>query len=204
MSNAINIDQTLARVRDAEQHLEERSVDKARSILLEIAAATNRAGVISPHLQWLLAVVHDQLGDREAAFSYITTAISMDPLSIACRHSFSVITAHIRADLRSPERSADDASTPKLWELLARSGEADDETHVVMARYQFAKGNTVEAQRILDCLTTLNPACKEGWALKSIVAAKLGDQRLAEQAAAEAAVLGVRPVPFCIPGRAEG
>jgi len=75
---------------------------------------------------------------------------------------------------------------------------------VVMARYHLATGNTLEAQRLIDGLTTLSPACREAWALKAIVAAKLGDRGLADRAAAEAAVLGTEPMPFAIPGRAEG
>jgi hypothetical protein len=128
----------------------------------------------------------------------------MDPLALALRHSFSVIAAHIRAALKSPELPGNDPSIPRLWELLARSREADDATHMVMARYQFATGNALEALRLLEGVTSLTPACSEAWLLKAAVAAKLGDHQLAERAASEAAVLGAAAVPFSsIPGRAE-
>jgi hypothetical protein len=200
---AVNIDRILERIRRIEQLLEERSFNEARDLALELVAATNRAGIRSPHLHWLLAVIHDQLQELVPAFSYIQEAVSMDPLAPPLRHSVSVIAAHIRAVLKSPERLENDESIPRLWEILARNGEADDDTHVVMARYQLATSNALEALRLLDAVTTLTPGCEQAWALKVAVAVKLGDRALAERAAAEAAAIGAEPVQFLIPGRAE-
>ncbi len=200
----INVEQILDRIRRVDQLTEDRQLDDALELALKIEAATIRAGIRSAHLTWTIGVIHDYRQEPEPAFARLQDALSMDPFALPFRHSFELISSRIRAALRAPERAADDPSTPKLWELLARVGQADDGAHVAIGRHHLATGNDLEAMRILDAVTTLFPACKDAWALKAAVAAKLGDHQLAERAASEAAVLGAGPVPFAIPRRAEG
>jgi len=198
----INIEQILDRMRRLDQLIEDRQLDDALELALKIEAAVTRAGIRSAHVTWTIGVIYDYRQEPELAFARLQDALSMDPFALPFRHSVQLISNRIRAALRAPERPAGDPSTLRLWELLARAGQADDGAHVALGRFHLATGNDLEALRILVAVTALFPACKDAWALQAVVAAKLGDHQLAERAAAEAALLGAEPIPFSIPGGA--
>src|SRR5512137_1061047 len=95
----------------------------------------------SGFLLWHMAIANDNLGEMEKAFHYIGKALETDPLSQPFRNSFDIIVGHIRAALAAETRPVDDPSTPRLYDLLVSSGEADVPSHATMARWLVAKGD---------------------------------------------------------------
>ncbi len=92
-----------------------------RSVLVE----AERLGVDSAYLRWVVAVTHDELGALEMAWEELEKSIAADPLSLPARRSFEIIADRVRAALRAPGRAVDDPSTPRLYAMLIRAGEAD-------------------------------------------------------------------------------
>jgi tetratricopeptide (TPR) repeat protein len=165
-------------------------------------AAARKLGITSGALFWHAAVANDYAGNWEAAFDRINQALDRDPLNEPFRNSFGVITNRIRAALARADRAVDDPSTPKLYELLVRAGEADVGCHAVMARYAAATGDLAKARAIADAAALLFPASPEAWKARSEVAAKAGDAATVEACAVELAALGEPVVPFAVPGLA--
>ena len=64
--------------------------------------------------------------------------------------------------MSSPERAVDDPSTPRLYAILVRAGEAEVESHAAMARYHLATGNVPAAAAIADAAALLYPASIAG------------------------------------------
>jgi hypothetical protein len=174
---------------------------KACAFGLKVAG---QLGLTSGALFWHAAVANDYAGNWEAAFEHITRALDLDPLSEPFRTSFGIITNRIRGALTQADRAVDDPSTPKLYELLLRAGEADVACHAVMARYAAATGDLAKAKAIADAAALLFPASPEAWKVKSEVAAKAGDTATVQACAVELAALGDPMVPFAVPGVALG
>ncbi|ACG75194.1 tetratricopeptide repeat protein [Anaeromyxobacter sp. K] len=192
----------LAELRRAYQLVEEQRAPEALEIYRGLFAEARQAGLDSAHLHWACAVAADYTGELEMAFEQITTAIAKDPLAPPFRHSFDLISRHLRAALADPERDADDPSTPRLYALLQRSDEADVGAHLAMARFHLAKGHAAEARALLDAVTLLHPAAREAWELLGRAAREAGDATTAERARLEASALGDGELPFAIPGPA--
>lgn len=167
-------------------------------------AQGKRLGVTSGALFWHAAVANDYAGNWEAAFEYIDRALQLDPIAEPFRSSFGIITNRIRGALTAADRAVDDPSTPKLYDLLVRAGEADVGCHAAMARYAAATGDLARAKAIADAVALLFPAAREAWKAKADVAAAAGDTATAETCAVELAALGEPRVPFAIPGVAQG
>lgn len=163
-------------------------------------AEARKQGLTSGALFWHAAVANDYAGNWEAAFDHITHALKLDPLSEPFRNSFGIITNRIRGALTHADRPVDDPSTPALYEMLVRSGEADVGCHAAMARYAAATGDLAKAKAIADAAALLFPASPEAWKCKSDVAAKAGDTATVEACAVELAAMGEPLVPFAIPG----
>jgi len=190
---------------EAQDLMDARDYEKARDLLLEVEVDIQRASIRSAHVHWLLGITLDNLGDLPMALSHIEKAIELDPLAVPFHRSFDIVTNRIRASLVAPERDPGDESTPRLYELLVRSGEADTGCHVAMARHHLHAGELDEAMRLLVAVTTLDPLHHEAWVLTAALARKAGDAELAERAEIEAAATsGKAPVPFAIKGVAEG
>jgi hypothetical protein len=136
------------------------------------------------------------------AFEQITTAIAKDPLAVPFRHSFDLITGRIKAALADAERASDDPSTPRLYALLQRAGEADVGAHLAMARYNLATGKPEQARALVDAVTLLHAGSREAWEMKATIAGATGDATAAEQARLEAAALIEGAPAFAIPGPA--
>ena len=164
------------------------------------AAEAKKLGLTSGALFWHAAVANDYAGNWEAAFNHINHALDLDPLAEPFRNSFGIITNRIRGALTHADRAVDDPSTPKLYEMLVRAGEADVSCHAVMARYAAATGDLAKAKAIADAATLLFPTSPEAWKAKSDVAAKSGDAAAVEACAVELAALGEPLVPFAVPG----
>lgn len=192
----------LGELRRAYQLAEEQRAPEALAIYRGIAAEARQAGLDSAHLHWAWAVAADYSGELEMAFEQITTAIERDPLAPPFRHSFDLITGHLRAALADPARAADDPSTPRLYALLQRADESDVGAHLAMVRYHLATGRAAEARALLDAVTLLHSASREAWELLGRVAREAGDVEAAERARVEAIALGDGEVPFAIPGPA--
>lgn len=167
-------------------------------------AEAKKLGVASGALFWHAAVANDYAGNWEDAFDHINRALELDPIAEPYRSSFTIITRRIRGALADASRSADDPSTPKLYEMLVRAGEADVGSHAAMARYAAATGDLAKAKAIADAATLLFPASPEAWKCRSEVAVASGDAAAVEVCAVELAGLGEPLVPFAIPGVAQG
>lgn len=174
-----------------------------KALALKVRGGLDLAGVVSPHVCWLLAVLCDDLGELEEAFKYITEATALDPLEPGIAHSFSIITDRIRAALIDPEHDLADEATPRLHGLLVQANKADELVHIAMARHLAEVGKGDEALALLDAVVLLSPACRDAWVVRSIIAKNLGRHEEAAVAHAQAvACEGGGPVPlFGIPGK---
>ncbi|MFT3912667.1 MAG: tetratricopeptide repeat protein [Anaeromyxobacteraceae bacterium] len=170
-----------------------------RSVLVE----AERLGVDSAYLRWVVAVTHDELGALEMAWEELEKSIAADPLSLPARRSFEIIADRVRAALRAPERAVDDPSTPRLYALLIRAGEADLGAHVAMARFELAAGRAAEARGLADAVVRLFPASREAWSLLADVARAQGDAVTAASAGLEAASAGALEPMFGVFGQAK-
>jgi tetratricopeptide (TPR) repeat protein len=202
MTTKKTTDRLLGEMRRAYDLAQERRAGEAVEVYRGIVAEARKAGLDSAHLHWAFAIACDYSGDLEMAFEQMTTAIAKDPLAVPFRHSFEVITGRIKAALADAERAADDPSTPRLYALLQRAGEADVGAHLAMARYQLATGRPEQARALMDAVTLLHSGSREAWEMKATVAAATGDAAAAEQARLEAAALGDGAPTFAIPGPA--
>ncbi|MFO0585450.1 MAG: tetratricopeptide repeat protein [Anaeromyxobacter sp.] len=170
-----------------------------RSVLVE----AERLGVDSAYLRWVVAVTHDELGALEMAWEEMEKSIAADPLSLPARRSFEIIADRVRAALRAPGRAVDDASTPRLYAMLIRAGEADLGAHVAMARFELATGRVAEARGLADAVVRLFPASREAWSLLADVARAQGDAVTAASAGLEAASAGALEPMFGVFGQAK-
>ena len=161
-------------------------------------------GLESGFVLWNLAIVADNLGELEMAFGYINRALATDPLAQPFQNSFEIVVKRIRAALANEERTVDDPSTPRLYDILAGAGEADVGSHVAMARWCAAGGDEVRAGKLAEALVTLYPGEPMAWRCKADVARAAGDAATADECMAEAAVRGGTPEPFAVPGVAQG
>jgi tetratricopeptide (TPR) repeat protein len=177
--------------------------EEAAEVVRAVLERGKAAGFTSAFALWNLAISSDQGGNLEMAFDYITQALQLDPIAQPFHNSFEIIVKRIREALAAEGRALDDPSTPRLYELLVRSGETDVASHVAMAKFWLAKGETEKAARIADAVTLLNPADRDAWLCKAEVARAAGDAATAGECMAEAAAVDDSPVPFAIPGVAK-
>jgi tetratricopeptide (TPR) repeat protein len=183
---------------------EEGRLKEALELMQGALERCKRLGVNSAFVVYHLAVAADVAEEFEMAFNYIVQAIAEDPISRPFRHSFDIISGRIRTSLANPARGLDDPSTPRLYDLLVRTGEADVASHLVMARHLGAVGDLARALTLAAAVTTLNPTDRDAWLCRSQLAQKAGQAELATTCAAEAAALEGDPVPFAVPGMAQG
>ncbi len=163
-------------------------------------AEAGKLGVTSAAIFWHAAVANDYAGNWEDAFENITRALALDPLAEPYRRSFTIIADRIRAALTAEDRAADDPSTPRLYDLVLRAGEATAECHAAMARYALATGDVGKAKAIADATALLHPAAAMAWKCKAEVAAKLDDTATVQACAVELAALGESFPLFAVPG----
>jgi tetratricopeptide (TPR) repeat protein len=199
------VQKLLQQLGDAQEALERNQHKDARQKFEAVRAVAVRQGIRSGHVSWALAVAHDYLGMLEDAMGYIREALELDPLAGPYNRSFEVICNRVRAELLREDRSPVDESTPRLYQLLVQASVTGDEAvHLVQARYLLATGNREAALKLIEAVTTLFPLSSDAWALRAKIALAMGDHEGAALAIAEAATLGEEPVPFAVPGRAEG
>jgi tetratricopeptide (TPR) repeat protein len=177
---------------------------EALPIYQGIAERLRALGHDSGFLLWHMAIANDNLGELEKAFHHIAEALETDPLAQPFRNSFDIIVGRIRAALAAEARAVDDPSTPRLYDLLLSSGEADVPSHAAMARFLVAKGDPGRARQLADALVVLHPGDPLSWRCKAEVARAAGDAATADACLAEAAVRGSAPAPFAVPGVAQG
>ena len=175
---------------------------EAVGLCREVLGEAARLGLGSGYALWTMACACDGAGELELAFDYIRRAIAADPLALPLRQSFDVLVGRIRKALADPSRPAADESTPRLYELVARAGQADAASHLVMVRWLSATGSATEARALVDAVTRLFPASRDAWEEKARVLAAAGDEAGAAAARLEAAALGVADPPFGLPGAA--
>lgn len=187
----------VADVARVHEHGERREYAEGKALALKVRGGLDLAGVTSPHLCWLLAVLSNDLGELEEALKYITEATALDPLEPGIIRSFEVITNRIRQALIDPERDVADESTPRLHGMLVQAGKADELAHIAMARHLAEVGKGDDALALLDAVVLLSPTCRDAWVVKSIVAKNLGRDEEAAVAHAQAiACEGGGQVPF--------
>jgi hypothetical protein len=161
-------------------------------------------GLESGFVLWHIAIAYDNLGELENAFHNACKALDTDPLAQPFQNSFDIIAGRVRAALASDERPVDDPSTPRLYDLLVSTGEADVPAHAAMVRWLLATGDLARAGKIAEALVTLHPEDPLSWRCKAEVARSAGDGPVADECLAEAAVRGSAPAPFAVPGVAQG
>jgi len=179
----------LGALEHARKLLEDGDLGSARELLEQ--ERTRARGSCSAYVLWKLAVACDRMEDFDMALKYVEEAIARDPMALPIHRSFDSITEHIRKVLTSgPKDTADDPAIPKLYQLLLSAGEASAECHVVMARFSIATGDTGNARRLLDAVTTLDPGSAPAWEALLELGLKIGADDLVRQARAELAGLG--------------
>ncbi|MCM2332949.1 MAG: hypothetical protein NDI82_03270 [Anaeromyxobacteraceae bacterium] len=184
----------------AENGKEDEGLDLARTICAEL----ERAGRSSAFALWHVGLIANKKGDLEMAYDFIARALEADPVAAPLRKSFGGITHRIRGALAAEERTAADPSTPKLYDLLVRAGEADLGCHLAMVRWCAATGDHARARVLADAMTTLHPLERASWLTSAAAARAAGDHELAARATAEAAALEGDPVPFALQEVARG
>jgi tetratricopeptide (TPR) repeat protein len=178
------------------------AAEVAEAVLREVIAETQRLGITSAYVHYVLAGVLDRMGKVEMAFDELKKAVQADPLALPVRNAFQDVAARLRAALADPTRAADDADIPRLYTLLVEAGEADLEAHLTMVRFAVATGQLERARALAEAVTTLFPAVREAWEALARVARAQGDAATAARADNEAAGAQV-PVPlFGITGKA--
>ena len=179
--------------------IDDGEAEQAKALAPEVKAKAAKLGLQSGYLSWCLAVAHDLQGELDMAFTHINDAMAQDPLHLSYHRSFDIICNHIREALCSPSRALDDASTPRLYELLQSAGEADVPCHLAMAKHLAATGRPADAMRILDALTLLAPISRDVWVEKGLIARAMGDVDEAVRCESEAAAISNAKIPYGIP-----
>jgi tetratricopeptide (TPR) repeat protein len=175
----------------------------AMKVYRAVLAEAKRLGFESAYLSWVIAVTHDEMGALEMAWEEIEKSVAADPLSLPARRSFEIIADRVRAALRAPDREVGDPSTPRLYGMLVRAGEADMGAHVAMARHELAAGRSAEARGLAGAVVKLYPASREAWKLLADVARAQGDEVTAASAELEAASVGALEPMFGVFGQAK-
>jgi len=193
------------KVQEASNLMDKGEYAQAREALMEVRAKDLR-GPGSAYVSYLLAIVSDYLEDYPMAATCIEEALHTDPLSAPFNRSFEVIANRIRKALAAPGRAADDPSTPKLYGILIKSGEADTDSHLAMARYLLTTGEPAGALRLARALNVTDPTARKAWAIGVEAARALEDEEAVGELQAGLAHWAEEegPVVFPIPGRAEG
>lgn len=195
----------LADLGRAQECIDHEEYGDAKAILDRVRAWCEREQIRSGHVSWLLAIVSDYLDDLPLALRHVEEALECDPISPSFHRSFEIVTDRIRRTLADPGRPPDDPLTPRLYELLARLGEADVPSHLAMARFQAHRGEAEAALRLVEAVTVLFPGQREPWLLKAALARNLGREPQAREAEFEAAALAAPlPLGFPMPGPARG
>jgi tetratricopeptide (TPR) repeat protein len=193
----------LADLAKVHEHGERREYADAKTLALKVKAGLAWAGVRSPHIEWLLAVCSDYLGEVEEAFHYITEAMTLDPLEPSVQKSFDIIANRLRGMLLDANRDLADDSTPRLHRMLVEAGKADELVHLAMARHLAEVGKDAEAMKLVEAVLLLSPTCRDAWLAKATLAKKLGLADEAVAAEAEASACDGEPVRlFGISGKA--
>jgi tetratricopeptide (TPR) repeat protein len=185
--------------RRAQELLDKGDYAAALQGFTDVKEVARALGVDASWPSWGLAICHDNLGDHAMAFEHMRDSLRVDPLNLGKQASFDVIVQHLRAALAAPDRADDDPSTPRLYQLLVQAGEADVAAHLAMARHLAKVDDAAGAMRILDAVTTLFPACREGWERKAALARQLGDAPLSRQCEVEAAGCAGTSAPYGAP-----
>lgn len=179
-------------VTKAERLAEEQRHEEALKLINDIQGQAARVGVQSAYLHWLKAVLLDTapapLTRHDQALEQIQAAITLDPLSVPFRNSRRAILHNLKALIADPHQSTVDV--PRIWALLVDVGEADDESHLALARHHLAVGALDDALKVLTALTVLSPSNPRAWTMRVEVAAKLATPEELAVACAEAAAAG--------------
>jgi tetratricopeptide (TPR) repeat protein len=200
MLTGTKLEALLAKLRRA---LEERgSPEAAESLFREVVAEAQRLGVASAYVHYVLSGALDRMGKLEMAFDELKKAVEADPLALPVRQAFEDVAVRLRAVLADPERAADDAAIPRLYNLLVEAGEADLEAHLAMVRFAVATAQLERARALAEAVVTLFPVAREAWEALARVARAQGDVGRATAADAEAAGMGMEAPLFGVTGKA--
>lgn len=191
------------RIKEAQERMENQDPAGAEVILEEIAAEAERVGIRSAHVAWMLAVAHDYQGELEEALEGILKSLALDPLEPSIRNSRDIIVRRVTEALSAAEREAGDPSTPRLYQLLQRTGPVPLGAHLAMARHHLAAGSLPEARRLVEAATLLFPVEPAAWRAKAEVARCAGDEAAARDAEAQAGAVMKEEAPFGTPGVAQ-
>lgn len=169
------------------------ALEKSRELRGHLA----RLGLESGWALWMAAVMNDYLGDPAEALQEIRKALPMDPLNPDYVRSFEIITTRLKHQLA--ELPPSDPSVPRLYALLAESGDNDVHTHLAMTRHLLSSGAVEKARRLLDALTLLAPASREVWLERAKLERREGNEAEAARCELEAWARSTKDIPFGIP-----
>jgi tetratricopeptide (TPR) repeat protein len=133
----------------------------------------SEAGIDSAYLWWCLTAAHDSLGETMLAIDAVSRAARLDPVHPAVIRAFSEVCGHARDRLCAEEPTS--SLIPELHERLSRIGEADVECHLARARYEFERGDTAGAVKLINAVLVIAPGKAEAWQLRYEVADQTGD-----------------------------
>jgi hypothetical protein len=128
MANA-HLQKVEYQVRDAHSAAREGNLAVAQSLIDEIGPVLAAAGITSPYVIWLSAVVADGLGRHLEAMTLIDTASRLDPVSPPTRNSRRLIFARGRDEFQAAVSRGDLSEARLLFDALLRADEADLAVH---------------------------------------------------------------------------
>ena len=162
----------------------------ARSALEDAQAL----GCVSASLHFLLAdILDDQRKDLQG-FTEVTEALRLDPFYPRARELAGSIAGRLRSSLQSAMRSADDPAIPRMYAVLARSGETTLACHLTMIRYALATGEIDRASSLAEAVVALYPGEAKAWTALAEVSRAAGNEARASEADFQVGVLGLAPV----------
>ena len=175
--------------------------DDAFEGFVQLQQRLEALGLESGHVLHSMAIQADHLGQLAEAFDLMIKALRKDPFAPNAQHSFEVIVHRIRTWLRDAEPA--DEAIPRLYDLLARTSDADVDSHLVMARHFVQTDRLDRAAELLAAVTLTAPASRDAWLERARVAKLRGEALAAAEYEAQAAVRGMDDVAYGVPERGQ-
>ena len=186
-------DQILQKMKTAEQ-LRFQDPELAEVFARSALEDAQALGCVSASLHFLLADILDDQGKDLQGFTEVTEALRLDPFHPRARDLADTIAKRLRFSLRSALRSADDPAIPRMYTVLARSGETTLACHLTMIRYALATGEVERAASVAEAVVALYPGEAQAWTALAEVSRAAGNEARASEAEFQLGVLGLAPV----------
>jgi tetratricopeptide (TPR) repeat protein len=127
------------------------ALDEYRGLLEEARGSAMK----SPSLLAAAALAALATGETAESVRLAEAALRLDPLSFDARCVLDGAAAQAGRLLASPERTASDPETPRLYHLLVRTGRADTRSALALARFHEARGDRAIAAALRDAVRVI-------------------------------------------------